>query len=66
MRFDSTVAQKLSTQGFDISFPESDLIPAIYNIVVESFPQEPKTVRFVMNDPDFIGDVLGELANVQV
>ena len=64
MRFDFNIAKKLSGQGFDISFPESDLIPAIYNIVLESFPEEPKQVRFIMNDPDFIGDVLGELENV--
>ena len=61
MRFYDTVAKKLAKQGFDISFSESDLIPAIFNIVSETFPTEPKTVRFIMNDPDFIGDVLGQL-----
>jgi hypothetical protein len=64
MRFNDTVAKKLSEQGFDISFPESDLIPAIFNIVSETFTSEPKTVSFIMNDPDFVGDVLDVLGAI--
>ena len=64
MYFCDKVAAKLAKQGFDLSFPESDLIPAILDIVSETFPTEPKTVRFIMNDPDFVGDVLGQLGGI--
>lgn len=64
MRFFNTVSKKLFDRGFDISFPESVLIAEIYDIVKEMFPGEPKKVSFIMNDPDFIGDVLDELGAI--
>ena len=61
MRFSDTVAKKLVKKGFNISFPEMELIPEIHKVVCETFPSEPKTIGYIMNDPDFIGDVLDEL-----
>jgi hypothetical protein len=64
MRFFDTVALELSDRGFDTTFSESVLIKEIHDIVVKTFPSEPKTVSFIMNDPDFVGDVLDVLGAI--
>jgi hypothetical protein len=61
MNYNKKIATTLFNKGFNLDCSENFLISEIFKIVCEDF--ENKTQRsFIMNDPDFIADVLDELA----
>ena len=61
MKYNTKIATTLLNKGFNLDCSENFLISEIFKIVCEDF--ETKTQRaFIMNDPDFISDVLDELA----
>jgi hypothetical protein len=61
MRYSTKIAKTLFNNGFTLKSAEAVLISEIFKTVSKDF--ETKTqISFIMNDPDFISDVLDDLA----
>lgn len=61
MRYTTKIAKTLLQNGFTFKTSETVLIPEIFKIVSKDF-QNKTQISFIMNDPDFISDVIDELS----
>ena len=61
MRYTTKIAKTLLQKGFTSKTSETVLIPEIFKIVSKDF-QNKTQISFIMNDPDFISDVIDELS----
>lgn len=61
MRTFEIIAKAITDRGLNKNSETLDLMAAIAEETKKLFPDDYRTARFVLNHPDFVGDVLGEI-----